>query len=116
MDVRGACKRLVSNVEVSIEAKWNEILLTDSLPCAATSTTTTGLYTVFLEVSIVSMTRTRVQVRLGVILGSLVLIPHNKSNGRAQRNSMLYSGLDMHKVLLVSLSTSRQAVGGNKCH
>ena len=51
------------------------------------------------------MARARVEVRLGVVLWPLVLVPDEEPDRRAERDAVLDAGLQLHKVLFVSLQS-----------
>lgn len=76
---------------------------TNSFARAASATPTTRFYAVFLEVGPISVARSRVEVRLGIIVGSLVLVQDHKSDRCSKRNSLLDPGLYPNEIFLVSL-------------
>ena len=55
-----------------------------------------------------------VEVGLGVVLWSLVLVADEESDGRAECDTMLYARLEVHEVLLVSLAAQRIGVVRSK--
>lgn len=49
------------------------------------------------------MTRPRVEIRLGVIVRTLVLVLDKKTDGRAQGHTMLNTRLEVDKIFFVPL-------------
>lgn len=77
--------------------------LTDGLARAAAAPTAARFNTVLLEIGPVSVARAGVEVGLGVVLGSLVLVADEQPDGRAKGDAVLCPGLEVDEVLFVSL-------------
>ena len=77
--------------------------LTNRLACAATTPTAARLHAILLEVRPVRMTRARVEIGLGVVLGPLVLVADEQADGRAQRDPVFDARLEVDEVFLVPL-------------
>lgn len=60
------------------------------------------------------MTGSRVQVRLGIVMRSLILVVDEETDGRSERDAILGSRLDVDEVVLVSLQVgiSRESWNG----
>jgi hypothetical protein len=85
--------------------------LTNSLPSTGPSSSTGGLDAVLCEVRPVSVRRTRVEVRLDVVVWALIFVVNKKADGRSQGDAVFRSGLDVDEVVLVSLHAARQGTG-----
>lgn len=79
-------------------------ILTNSFAGTASTTSTACLYTVLLEVCVIGVAGTRVQVSFGIVMRSLILVLNEQSNRGSEGNAMLGPGLDLDEVLLVSLA------------
>ena len=79
-------------------------VLTDSFAGTASTASAACLYTVLLEICVIGVAGTRVQVGFGIVMRSLILVLNEQSNRGSEGNAMLSPGLDLNKVLLVSLA------------
>jgi hypothetical protein len=82
-----------------------------SLPSTAAAAPTACLDAIFFEIRIIRMARTRVQVRLGIIVGPLIFVLYEETNRRAERDSHLRTRLEVYSVLLVPLNENNQYIG-----
>lgn len=76
---------------------------TDGLASTAATTAAARFDTVLFEVSVVCVTRARIEVCFGVVFGALILVSDEESNRCPKGNTMLDSRLDVDEILLVSL-------------
>lgn len=72
---------------------------TDRFPCTRSTTTRRRLEAVFREVRVIRVRRSRVQIRLCVIVRSLILVVDEQSNRRTQRHTMLQPRLDVNGIV-----------------
>lgn len=82
----------------------DKMILTDGLASRATSSTAAGLDAVFGQVGVVGVRRAGVQVRLGVVMRTLVLVLHEEADRGSEGNTVLDTGLDVDEILLVPLT------------
>lgn len=76
----------------------------DGLTSRRASSTGRGLDTILLEVGVVGVRGARVEVGLGVVVGALVLVADLEGDRRAEGDTVLDTGVDDDKVLLVTRS------------
>lgn len=76
----------------------------DGLTSRRASSTGRGLDTVLLEVGVVGVGGARIEVGLGVVVGTLVLVADLEGDRCAEGDTVLDTGVDDDKVLLVTRS------------
>ena len=74
-----------------------------SFPCAAASSTGGSLDTVLLEVGVICMRRTWVEISLGVVFRTLIFVFDEQCNGCAEGDTVLDTRLYVDKVLFIAL-------------
>jgi hypothetical protein len=100
----GTCSHATCQKFVSVKMRmFVHRSRTNGLSGTAATATTAGLDAVLLEVSIIGMARTRVEVSLRVVMGPVILVLYEETNGCAEGDTMLDARLDMDGVLLISL-------------
>lgn len=77
---------------------------TNCLASTATASSTASLDSIFLQVGVIGMAGTRVEIHCttAIILRSLILIANNHRNWRAEGISALGAGLNLYSVLFIA--------------
>ena len=76
---------------------------TNCLAGGAPSTSTARLQPVLFQVGVVGVGWTRVEIRLRVVVGTLVFVLDEQSNGCSEGHAMLQARLELDEVLFRSL-------------
>jgi len=73
------------------------------LPRRRPSTSRTRLDAVLGQVGVIGVRRSRVEIGLGVIVRTLILVHHSQTDGRSEGDTVFSTGLDLDRVVFVSL-------------